>query len=269
MDFPKLALCNFVSDVEELRHLALENGFEGIDWTIAPDDIPERVGDDKDFAARMEALRPLEVRYHLYLKNLEIGNLDPLAAERDRATFMRTIRMVGLAGGRCVTAHIGLTRERVRPVSWQRALQDLTDLSAYAKSLGIRLCVENLPWGWTSRPNLFEKILRKTGCWGTIDIGHAAASECVRDYVYDVADFVSPHPHRFINAHIYHQEINGEHIPPRSVEDLYDRLNLLLGLPLCTWWVLEMRSKQGVLQTLQVVLDFLTLQGVAQHTMWG
>ncbi len=267
MIFPQLAMCNFVSDVTELKRFAKHHGFAGIDWTITHDDMPVGVREEKAFVKKMEFLSPLEVRYHLYLKNVEIGNPDSRAAVKDMVDIMRAIRLVGLCGGRCITGHIGLMKERIRPVSWQRTLEDLLELVRYAKSLGIRLCLENLPWGWTSRPNLFEKILRKTGCWGTIDIGHATASECVRHFVYEIADFVTPHPHRFLNAHIYHQELDNSHIPPGCVDDLFDRLNLLLSLPLCNWWVLEMRSEEGVLQTLRVVQDFLSLQDVSRQGM--
>ena len=126
--------------------------------------------------------------------------------------------------------------------------------------LGLKLCIENLAWGWTSRPDLFEKLVRLSGAWATLDLGHARVSPAVTSGLFRVRDFVAPHPERFINAHIYHEETEAGHQPPRSLADLQDRLELLLGLPLCHWWVLELREEEALLTTLQVMQDFFRSQ---------
>jgi hypothetical protein len=33
-------------------------------------------------------------------------------------------------------------------------------------------CLENLAWGWASKPNLFEKIVRRSGVFVTAGVGH-------------------------------------------------------------------------------------------------
>jgi len=122
----------------------------------------------------------------------------------------------------------------------------------------VRLCLENLAWGWTSRPELFEKLIRKSGCWGTFDMGHAQVSLSVTTQQYRVEDFIAPHADRFLNVHIYHREDGDRHLSPASLADLEDRLLLVRRLPRCDWWVLELREREPLLSTLKVVNEFLT-----------
>ena len=147
-------------------------------------------------------------------------------------------------------------------VSWEKTIAGLTDLSTRARASGIRLCLENLAWGWTGRPELYEKLIRKTNCWGTLDIGHAQVCPSVTSQAYDVQDFAFPHPERILGAHIYHEETAAGHIPPGHHSDLDDRLRLLKGLPLCDWWVLELRDEKSLLQTLDCVREFLQASAV-------
>ena len=78
-----------------------------------------------------------------------------------------------------MTVHVGLDRDSMEEISWEKTLTNLANLAALARILGIRVCLENLARGWTSRPDLYEKLIRKTNCWGTLDIGHAQV-KCVR-----------------------------------------------------------------------------------------
>jgi len=119
------------------------------------------------------------------------------------------------------------------------------------------VCLENLAWGWTSKPNLFEKLVRRSGAGVTFDIGHAHACDAVRSQQYTAEDFVSPHPDRVYNAHVYHTEIAGiGHLPPEDVEDLRDRLTVLQRTG-CPWWTLEVKDVEGLLKTKSVVETFL------------
>jgi hypothetical protein len=123
--------------------------------------------------------------------------------------------------------------------------------------MGIRICLENLVSGWTGEPEFYEKLLRKTNCRGTLDIGHAHVCSAVKSRAYDVEDFALPHPERILNAHIYHEETSTGHIPPKDASDLEERLHLLERLPLCDWWVLELREEKALLQTLDCVREYL------------
>jgi sugar phosphate isomerase/epimerase len=142
-------------------------------------------------------------------------------------------------------------------ISWDETITHLRDVAAKARQHGIRLCLENLARGWTSRPHLYEKLIRKSNCWGTLDIGHAHVCDSIKSQAYDVEDFAVPHPGRILSAHIYHEETAAGHIPPCHYSDLEDRLRLLRRLPLCDWWVLELRQEAALLKTLDCVSEFL------------
>ena len=255
--YPKLAVCNFMEDTRRLLDFAREYGFDGVDWSFTRDNLP---GSRQEAARLIDAisrLSPLEVRYHCFLENTDLGHVDEREAVRATGVFRSVCELVSAAGGEILTVHIGVGRESTADLSWDKTVERLGELVGFGDSLGIRVCLENLAWGWTSRPPLFEKILRKSGCWGTLDIGHAQVCPSVTSRAYRIEDFVAPHPDRFLNAHIYHEETASGHMPPKEVSDVEDRLSLLARLAGCDWWVLELREEGALLETLAAVRTFL------------
>ena len=253
----RLACCNFLPEVAAVKEFALAHGFDGVDWSFSQEDLPGSPGAESAFVKSISLLNPLEVRYHCPFSNLDLGNENPAEAQKAQKLLRRVCRLVSKAGGRCLTIHIGLGLDHTLDLCWERTVQGLMDLVRFANHLGVRLCLENLASGWTSRPELFEKLLRVTSVWGTIDMGHAQVSPSVVSHRFRVADFVMPHPERFLNAHVYHEEWASGHVPPEKLADLRDRLLLLQKLPLCNWWVLELREEAALLQTLGIVREFL------------
>ncbi|MFW6099603.1 MAG: hypothetical protein ACOC79_03810 [Thermodesulfobacteriota bacterium] len=66
------------------------------------------------------------------------------------------------------------------------------------------------------------------------------------------------------NAHIYHTEIPGRgHVPPRTLDQIQDRLALIHGTG-CRWWVLELKEPETLLQTRMVVDEYLAVTGSNQ-----
>jgi hypothetical protein len=121
----------------------------------------------------------------------------------------------------------------------------------------VKVCLENLALGWTSRPDLFEKLVRRSGAAATFDIGHAYASESVASHHYDIEDFVTPHTDLVCNAHVYHTEVPGlGHIPPKRIEEIENRLELLLSIG-CEWWVLEVKEPASLLSMKKMVDAYL------------
>jgi sugar phosphate isomerase/epimerase len=257
MILPKLACPNFIADAVNLREFARENGFAGIDWSFTLDDFPDNPAEEEDLIGRISCLEPLEVRYHCAFKKVDFGNMDDVEDEKAMNVFKRVCDFVSTLRGDTLTIHLGLGQENTDHLFWDRAIDGLAELVRFARKREIRLCLENLAWGWTSRPQLFEKFLRRTDCWATLDIGHARVSPYVVSRHYDLEDFVVPYPDRFLNAHIYHEEVNDEHIPPKTVQDIEDRLRLLRRLPHCDWWVLELREETALLQTRNVIREFM------------
>ena len=254
---PKLVMCNFFSDTEKLRRFAHEYGFSGIDFSFDLEQLPKTPAQESRWVKDISTLGPLEVRYHCPFERIDLGHDDPDKVEEAEAIFRRIIRLISKVGGRYMTIHIGLGHDSTEPLSWETTIDNLRRLVNYGGALRVRVCLENLAWGWTSKPNLFEKLIRRSGANVTLDIGHAYVCESVQSQQYAVEDFVTPHADRVFNAHIYHTEIPGQgHIPPKKREDIQDRLTLLQEIG-CEWWVIEIREVEGLLKTKKIVDEYL------------
>lgn len=254
---PKLVLCNFISDPLELRSLALEQGFSGIDWSFDLAALPDSPADEARWMDVISTLAPLEIRYHCPFYRLDLGHDDPEEAAHAAHIFRHITRLVSKVNGRFLTVHIGLGHDSTQPLSWDVTISNLRNLVYYGASKGVTVCLENLAWGWTSKPNLFEKLVRGSGVAVTFDIGHAHACDTIRSHYFSPWDFISPHKDCLRNAHIYHTERPGQgHVPPRKLSDIRDRLDMLCKTR-CNWWVLEVRERDGLLQTKQIVDEYL------------
>jgi sugar phosphate isomerase/epimerase len=256
---PKLAMCNFLPDVEKLRSFALARGFAGIDWTFKVEDLPRTSLDESRLLRSISRLQPLDVRYHCAFANFDLGDADRGKAHAAMEAFRRVCGIIARLGGRYMTIHLGLGRDSTEGLMWERTLEALAALVGFGEDLGVCICLENLAWGWSSRPQLFEKLIRKSGAGVTLDIGHARVCAAVESQHYSIEDFVVPHAERVFNAHVYHEERDDQHLPPQHLDDLAQRLQLLSTLP-CDWWVLELRDEQALSSTLRVVREYLEAQ---------
>lgn len=254
---PKIACCNNIADVQDLTAFVHDYGFEGVEWSFTPENTPHTDIEIEQFVRDVKKLRPLEVRFHAAIPRIDLGCFNDADADRAMETFQHLCRLTSLANGKWMTIHLGLGRDSTYFLSWDRTIRRLKRLNQYARSLGVGVCLENLAWGWTSKPHLFEKLVRKSGVDVTFDIGHCGVSESIQSLQYDIDDFITPHPERVLESHIYNIETSNGHEPPDSVTDLKDRLDLLLRLPNCDWWLLELRETKPLLQTLDVVNDYL------------
>lgn len=257
---PKLAVTNIFEDLGRLKDLAIEHEFQGIDWSFDLDSLPGSPLEESRWVSEQSFLAPFEVRYHCPFYRIDLGHDDPVRAGEAEAIFRRIIRLVSKAGGKYLTIHIGLGRDSTEPLSWEATIENLQRLVRFGGVHGVRVCLENLAWGWTSKPNLFEKLIRRSGAGVTLDIGHALVCESVSTQQYSFGDFVTPHPDRVFNAHVYHIEIPGVgHMPPRVPEDIGERLSLLLSAG-CPWWVIEIKDLEPLLSTLKIIKSFLQEQ---------
>jgi sugar phosphate isomerase/epimerase len=254
---PKLAICNLFADPERLKAFAMSHGFSGIDWSFDLESIPRTSEQKSGWLSSLSKLSPLEVRFHCPFYKMDLGADDPGDAKEAEAVFKKIIGLVSMANGTFLTIHIGLGHNSTEPLSWKRTIDNLRRLGTHAKKSGVTLCLENLAWGWTSKPHLFEKLIRSSGVGVTFDLGHAQVSEAIRSQYYDTEDFITPHADQVFNAHVYNEEIPGKgHMAPTSLEDMELRLELLRKAG-CSWWVLEVHDADGVLQTKRVVDAFL------------
>jgi sugar phosphate isomerase/epimerase len=256
MNLPRLAMCNFIPDVEQLRRTALTNGFDGIDWTLNLEDLSINGVDNEELIRKIARLHPLSVRYHCAFKGVDLGNGDRVKAEDAVEIFRKACQLVSRLDGEFMTIHLGLGRDSYDDMVWDHSVNALGELVCYAAGLGVRVCLENLASGWSSRPELFEKLVRMSGAGVTLDIGHARMSPSVQSQFYSFEDFITPHHDSICSAHIYHEEVNEGHVAPESLDDLRERLELLGSVP-CDWWVLELREAGPLMATLGIVREFL------------
>lgn len=271
MNLPTLALCNYIPETAALGRFASQHGFSGIDWTFKLEDLPKNEIEESRILRNISSLRDFEIRYHCAFNGTDLGDEDDRKADLAMEVFRKAARLISKLEGRFMTVHLGLGRKSPEGLSWEHTLSALSELVDYAEGLGVRLCLENLAAGWSSRPELFEKLIRKTGAGITLDIGHARVCESVQCQIFELEDFVSPYPERVHNAHIYHEETDNRHVPPVCVEDLRNRLDLLLSLS-CKWWVLELREEQPLVATLKVVREYLEQRhndGPASQAVFG
>ena len=253
---PKLAMCNFITDLGRLKEFAVKHGFDGIDWSFDLENLPQGPAEDSRWVELMSQLEPLELRFHCPFMKLDIGHEDVGKGRKAVGIFQRIIQMVSKTNGKYLTVHIGLGHDTTKILSWHDTIDNLHKMVRYGAERGVVVCLENLKWGWTSKPNLFEKLVRRSGAGVTFDIGHAHACETVRSQHYTAEDFVSPHPDKVFNAHVYHTELSGVgHLPPEDVDQIRNRLQVLQRIG-CSWWTLEIRDTEGLLKAKSVIAAF-------------
>jgi sugar phosphate isomerase/epimerase len=254
---PKVAMTNIFQDLRELKAFAFEHGFSGIEWSFHLQTLPQTPGEESLWVKEQSALHPFEVRYHCPFYQIDMGHDDPGEARAAASLFQRIIRLVSKVSGKYLTIHIGLGHHSTEPLSWETTVNNLRRLVQYGTERRVKVCLENLACGWTSRPHLFEKLIRRSGAGITFDIGHAYVCESVMSQHYALQDFVAPHADRVFNAHIYHTETSGlGHTAPKVLGDIQDRLSLLLEIG-CGWWVIEIPQQDELLQTKSMVDDYL------------
>ena len=70
---PILAMCNFITNLDRLKQIALEQGFDGIDWSFELENLPTRPADESRWVEFLTALDPLEVRFHCPFPKVDIA----------------------------------------------------------------------------------------------------------------------------------------------------------------------------------------------------
>jgi len=254
---PKLAMNNILSDPRSLKEFAVENAFSGIEWSFYLETIPRTPTEVTRWVEDISLLAPLEVRFHCPFHQVDLGHDDPAERDAAEALFRHIVYLVSKAGGRYLTIHIGLGRDSTAPLSWETSIENLRRLVQYGFERRVKVCLENLAWGWTSRPQLFEKLIRKSGAGVTFDIGHAHACASVASQEYALEDFVTPHADRVYNAHVYHTELSGSgHTPPKTLAEIEERLTILRGTA-CDWWVIEIPARDELLRTKEILDGYL------------
>src|SRR5512136_351131 len=249
---PRIAMCNiFDQDAEKLAGFASRNGFSGIDWSIDPA-LPEG-----EFLSRMKLLAGFQIRFHCRFHGVDVAYSDR-RGDDSLELLKRTVDQVAKAGGRHMTVHTGLGNPSGAGIDLSRAIDNLSVLVAYGNSSGVAVALENLTTPLTNDPLLFRRIVAESGAFVTIDIGHAHAIRGLHPRSDICSEYILPHRERLLNAHIYYTELEGYgHIPPESLEDISDRLDLLAQAEPCDWWVIELMGPEELLRTRDLLQSYI------------
>lgn len=250
---PRVAVTNiFGNDAENLADFGFAFGFEGVEWSLEPycslDGIMHLAHVLKDF----------ELRYHLRWPGIDFAGAG-ITSQKALDLHKEKIEYISLAGGQYVTVHTGILLKGNHGLEWNKACDSLGSLVKFGKGLGVNVCLENLSFGWTGNPKLFNEIICKSGACATLDIGHVKVSQynfqgddVYGEYVRDNLDMIT-------GAHVYDVELPGAgHLPPLNIQDFERRLSILARLPFCNWWVIELKHLKQLINTKAICDRFIS-----------
>jgi sugar phosphate isomerase/epimerase len=257
----KIAISNDLDDVADLLGFAHRYKFEAIDWSFrGAEDLPLEPLKRQSFITWMKRQNGIDIRYHCAIIGMEFAHVDPDVAKHALETYKALIQIISEVGGRFITVHIGLQQPSGELLSWKSAMDNLHRLVEFGEKYGVKVCLENLIYGWTSQPDRFKELIVQSGAGVTFDIGHVYCCEAVKTGKSAYSDFIDSVKDRVFNAHIYHSEPPGVgHVPPRTLEDILPRLELLMDAK-CYWWVIELPNSRETLHTNSLLQDFLSAQ---------
>lgn len=249
----RIAIPNiFGQESKRLKSFALKEGFSSIDWSL------DLNTSEEDFFSFMEELSDFEVRFHARFEGVDLAYKD-FRANICLETYQQYIDMISRCGSTCLTIHLGLGGHLHDELSLDRACHNLCQLNNYALSKGVNLCLENLAKGWTSDPDTFKEIIKKTGVNITFDIGHArTATSPLKNPFKSCREYVEGCEEKMLNAHVYDYEApeKGHICPERDLRELEPRLNLLL-LAQCEYWVIELFTPEEILALRDLLICYL------------
>ena len=253
---PKLVMSsNQDSDKDSDVEFAINNGFDGVDWSFALNRMPFNTESRTRLISQIRRLEGhlVEVRFHAPFRHAEIGCRDRSISQWAMELYVKTLELIAEAGGRFLTLHIGLGDISDKDICLTKVLENLNALKAFGLNRGVSIALENLMFGPTSVPEQWMEILKEVDIPATFDFGHARGCEAVVKGLWTPTEIVYQVKQRLIHAHIYKEENGEEHVPPETIDDLgIDLLDALIETP-CRWWVIELKEKSAVLQTKEML----------------
>ena len=190
------------------------------------------------------------VRYHGFLPEYEFAHRDAETAKRGLDKHIAVVNALQGYGEQVITVHIGLKPDD--PIDEGRAVDNLTQLTTYARERGITVCLENLRRGPTSHPETVARWAQQAGAMITLDLGHALSCQLVLDGDMTGAEFLATVRTRLREIHLYERETD-RHYPPTDMHILGPLLDDLP--PECDWWTIELDDYDEALFTRSLALS--------------
>jgi sugar phosphate isomerase/epimerase len=227
-------------------------GYDCVEICLEAPDVRPELLDDKRCTELRQMLHDLGIAvaslsYH--------GDNEPppeRAANQEHAIFAAQRLGVGIL---VINSERIVERER----QWAEHVDHFKRLCQVAAGQGVTVAVEPEPKMVVGSSQEMIEMLHLVDSPHfkvNLDIGHAQVCPSVASKQFTVEDFIHPQPERICNAHVYDAENHTGHIPPRSLEVIRDRLDVISNLPLCDWWVLELREEAALLTTLEFIKEF-------------
>ncbi|GEM_PF-793468 len=193
------------------------------------------------------------VRFHCRFFDYEIGNADPVKAEEATQVHLRVLNAIAGLGEPVITVHMSLL-PRI-PFDSQRGVENLTRLVERGQQLDVTVCLENLRRGPASNPENILKWAKKSGSMITMDVGHAASSDLVKNGNLTVSDFVDLFSDRLYEVHMYGKE-EDRHYPVEDINHVRPVVDRLLTTN-CVWWTIELDDYTEALNTREIIINCL------------
>ena len=231
------------------------HGYDGVEWGLDGWRFMKAGQRRRQFLERLRATVPL-CSVHAPYTDLEIGHRDPEYAAAARRILEDYVDAAAELGAHHVNMHVGSFAPDPDELCHETLIRNLAAMLEHAARRGIPLTVENLRGGPTSNPDSFAALLRETGAPVTFDLGHAAGCPWVLDGRGTVVDFLNAIPTPILASHVYLIELDDTHFAPEQPDGFAPSLAALLERG-CDFWVLELHSRETLVQTRQVVEQFL------------
>ena len=262
---PTLLLCNapFGRDVAAVRDYVANRGYDGVEWGL--DNLRVAV-------ARARRQRTLDgfrqaaprASLHAPYTDLELAHRDAEYALAALRVLREYVDVAAELRAHHLNLHVGSHGLGLEECDWDGLCRNLTALLDHAARRGVLVTVENLRLGLTSEPETFARLLRATGAPACFDVGHAHGSDWVRRGRGSVVDVLRAVPTRVAAAHVYYTETEDTHHPATDVAQLAPALDALLEAG-CTWWVVELHTRDALESTRAVVDRYLAVHAGGVH----
>jgi sugar phosphate isomerase/epimerase len=161
--------------------------------------------------------RGLDIYMHSPTIDLNPASVNRGIRDETERQLKESVDMAVTIGARFVTTHPGVVhKDKVRGICTEFALQLLGEVADYARSRGVTLSIENMPYRPTFLCNSPEELLafqRHCRCGITIDVGHAIL--CPETYEFLQLDGIS-----YLHVNDNHGEKDQHLCPGDGILDL-------------------------------------------------
>jgi sugar phosphate isomerase/epimerase len=251
---PLLALTSRVDarNWKGVAGMARSAGFAGIDWNLDYFRIPAASNARQRFYDAAAA-SGLPSGFHGPCQDVELGHSSELVSMAARSYLKMYVDFISHFGGTHMTVHLGSRSIPMAEMDWTSAVEGLRDVSDYARTRGVRICLENLKQGWMSEPELVWELAEAADTSITFDVGHARGSSRIREGRDTLESYMRPLLPRIANLHVYEVETpEGIHAEPSSLDNIRPALELALDVG-AAWWVIELDNYDAILRVKSLI----------------